>query len=277
LDITITSTKTLNNGVEAPLLGLGVFQNPAGETTRNAILSALESGYRHVDTAKIYRNERSVGEAIRANDIPREQIFVTTKLWRDDVGYDSALRAVDTSLGALGLDYIDLYLIHWPTYGKRRDGWRAMERILELGKARAIGVSNFMAWHLEELLGYANVIPAVNQIELSPYNYQYRKEVVDLCRAQGIALEAYSPLTKAQKLNDPKLLRLAQKYDKTAAQILIRWVLQQDIIALPKSVNPDRIRQNADVFDFEISEADMANMETFNENLVTGWDPTNAP
>jgi diketogulonate reductase-like aldo/keto reductase len=152
-----------------------------------------------------------------------------------------------------------------------------MERILEIGKARAVGVSNYMARHLEELLGYANVVPAVNQIELSPYNYLYRKETVDLCRAQGIALQAYSPLTKGQKLNDPKLLGLAQKYGKTAAQILIRWALQQDMIVLPKSTDPQRIRQNADVFDFEISQADMATLETFNENLVTGWDPTNAP
>ena len=149
--------------------------------------------------------------------------------------------------------------------------------LIDLGKAHAIRISNYMSHHLEELLGYAKTPPAVNQIELSPYNYRYRNEVIDLCRAQGIQLEAYSPLTKAQKLNDPKLVAVAQKYDKTPAQILIRWVLQQDIIVLPKSTNPERIRQNADVFDFEISGEDMSLLESFNENLITGWDPTNAP
>jgi diketogulonate reductase-like aldo/keto reductase len=275
--MSVQKIMTLNNGVEIPVLGLGVFRSPAGDTTRYAVIYALEVGYRHIDTAKIYRNEHSVGEAIRLTGIPRQDIFVTTKLWNSNHGYDSTLRACDESLVKLGFDYIDLYLVHWPVEGVRLETWRAMERLLAEEKVRAIGVSNYMARHLEELLAVANVIPAVNQIELSPYNYHYRKEVVDLCQVQGIALEAYSPLTKARKLDDPKLVDLAQKYNKTAAQILIRWVLQQDMIALPKSTNPERIFQNGDVFDFSISDEDMNYLETLNENLVTGWDPTNAP
>ena len=273
----INSTKILNNGVAIPTLGLGVFRSPAGDLTKNAVLNALNAGYRHVDTAKIYDNEQSVGAAIRESGIPHSDIFVTTKLWNIDHGYDAALRACDESLTKLGLDTIDLYLVHWPVEGLRLETWRAMETLLAEGKVRAIGVSNYMVHHLEELLEQANVAPAVNQIELSPYNYLYRKEVVKLCRENDIQIEAYSPLTKAQKLNDPKLVRLAQKYGKTAAQILIRWVLQQAIVALPKSTNQERIRQNGDVFDFAISDEDMAYLETFNENLVTGWDPTNSP
>jgi diketogulonate reductase-like aldo/keto reductase len=273
----VTKTKTLNNGVTLPVLGLGVFRSPAGDVTRNAIRFALEAGCRHIDTAKVYGNEGSVGQAVRESSIPRSEIFVTTKLWNSDHGYDATLRACDESLAKLGFDAVDLYLVHWPVEGLRRETWRAMETLLAEGKARAIGISNYMVRHLEELLAHANVVPAVNQIELSPYNYLYRKDVVDFCRANDIQVEAYSPLTKAQKLNDPKLVKLAQKYGQTAAQVLIRWVLQQDMIVLPKSTNPERIRQNGNVFDFAISNEDMAYLETFNENLVTGWDPTNAP
>lgn len=217
-----TRTKFLNNGVTIPALGLGVFRSPAGEMTRNAVLHALEAGYRHIDTAKIYGNEESVGQAIRESGIPRSEIFLTTKLWNSDHGYDATLRACDESLTKLGFHAVDLYLVHWPVQGLRLETWRAMETLLAEGKARAIGVSNYMVHHLEELLEHANVVPAINQIELSPYNYLYRKEVVDLCRANDIQVEAYSPLTKAQKLHDPKLVELARKYSKTAAQILIR-------------------------------------------------------
>ena len=273
----VKSEKTLNNGVAIPVLGLGVFRSPAGDVTKNAVSYALEAGYRHIDTAKIYGNEQSVGAAIRESGIPRSEIFVTTKLWNSDHGYDAALRACDESLSKLGFDCVDLYLVHWPVEGLRLETWRAMETLLAEGKVRAIGVSNYMVRHLKELLEHANVGPAVNQIELSPYNYLYRQDLIDLCRANGIQIEAYSPLTKAQKLNDPKLVRLAQKYGKTAAQVLVRWALQQDIVVLPKSTNLERIRQNGDVFDFAILDADMAYLETFNENLVTGWDPTDAP
>lgn len=275
--MSLADTWQLNNGVDIPKIGLGVFRSPAGQMTENAVRYALDAGYRHIDTAKVYGNERSVGEAVRASGIPRSQIFVTTKLWNNDHGYDAALAACQNSLDQLGFDYIDLYLIHWPVVDLRLDTWRAMETLLLQGKCRAIGISNYMVRHLQELLEHARVLPAVNQIELSPYNYLYRKELVDLCRANGIHLAAYSPLTKAQKLQDPKLLRLAEKYGKTPAQVLIRWVLQQGIVALPKSTNQARIRQNGDVFDFVITDEDMAYLEGFNEDLVTGWDPTDAP
>jgi diketogulonate reductase-like aldo/keto reductase len=274
---TIDSTKTLSNGVAIPCLGLGVFRSPAGETTKNAVAWALEAGYRHVDTAAVYGNEASVGQATRESGIPRSEVFVTTKLWNSDHGYDAARHACDQSLSKLGFDYVDLYLVHWPVEGLRLETWRAMETLLAEGKARAIGVSNYMVRHLEELLARCNVVPAVNQIELSPYNYLFRKEVVDLCRARGISLEAYSPLTKAHRLNDPKLTAMAQKYNKTPAQILIRWALQQGFVVIPKSTNLARIQENAAVFDFDISEADIQSLDTFNENLVTGWDPTHTP
>jgi diketogulonate reductase-like aldo/keto reductase len=273
----INSKFKLNNGVEIPVIGLGVFKNPAGETTRNAISYALKAGYRHIDTAKIYANEKDVGKAVNGSAIPREEIFITTKLWNDDQGYNSTLKACEVSLIELGLDYVDLYLMHWPVEKLRLESWKAMEKLLQDGKCLAIGVSNFMSRHIKELLDNCKVIPSVNQIELSPYNYLYRKEVIDLCSQKNIMIEAYSPLTKGRKLNNPKLIELAQEYNKAPAQILIRWVLEKGFIVIPKSVREDRIKENADVFDFSISEEDMNYFESFNENLVTGWDPTNAP
>jgi diketogulonate reductase-like aldo/keto reductase len=273
---TIDSTLPLNNGVEIPVVGLGVFRRPAGEATKSAVRYALEAGYRLIDTAKIYGNEASVGEAIRESGIPRSEVFVTTKLWNADHGYEATRRACAGSLRKLGLDTLDLYLVHWPVEGLRLETWRAMETLLAEGRCRAIGVSNYMVQHLEELLEHCVVAPAVNQIELSPYNYLSRKEVVDLCRAQGIQIEAYSPLTKGLKLKDPKLVRIAQTYAKSTAQVLVRWAVQHGFVVLPKSSSRERIRQNADVFDFAISEADMATLDSFDENLVTGWDPTEA-
>ena len=273
----INSKYKLNNGVEIPVIGLGVFKSPAGKTTRKAVKYALQTGYRHIDTAKIYANENDVGKAITECDIPREEIFVTTKLWNSDQGYDSTLKACDESLTKLGLDYIDLYLMHWPVENLRLDSWKAMEKLLQDGKCRAIGVSNFMSRHISELLDNCKIVPAVNQIELSPYNYLYLKEVVDLCQDKNILIEAYSPLTKGRKLNDAKLVELASKYGKTTAQILIRWALEKMFIVIPKSVRENRIRENADVFNFSISAEDISYLETFNENLITGWDPTNAP
>ena len=273
--LTLNSTIAMNNGVDIPTLGLGVFRAPEGDETYNAVRSTLDIGYRHIDTAKAYGNEQNVGQAIRDSGLPRQDIFITTKLWNDDQGFDSTLRANAESLRKLGLEYIDLYLVHWPVPGLRLETWRAMERLLAEGKCRAIGVSNYMVQHLEEILGKAHVIPAVNQIELTPYNYLYRKGVVDLCQVNNIVLEAYSPLTKGLRLGDPRLVQLAAKYNKTPAQILIRWVVQQGMVAIPKSTRPERIAENAQIFDFEISESDMGYLETFNENLVTGWGPTN--
>jgi diketogulonate reductase-like aldo/keto reductase len=277
MKMNINSKYNLNNGAEIPVIGLGVFKNPGGETTRNAVSYALKAGYRHIDTAKIYANEEDVGKAIAESGIPREEIFITTKLWNSDQGYEPALKACEESLNKLGLEYIDLYLMHWPMEKLRLESWKAMEKLLQDGKCRAIGVSNFMSRHIEELLGNCEVVPAVNQIELSPYNYLYRKAVVNLCLEKNILIEAYSPLTKGRKLNDPKLVKLANKYGKSTAQILIRWVLEKGFIAIPKSVKENRIKENVDVFDFSITEDDMKYLDSFNEDLVTGWDPTNAP
>lgn len=277
MEMTIQSTAKLNNGVEIPFLGLGVFQTPAGETTQKAVLYALEAGYRHIDTAKIYRNEQDVGQAIKESPLPRSEIFVTTKLWNSDHGYDATIKACKQSLQRLGLDSIDLYLIHWPVERLRLDTWRAMETLLAEGLCRAIGVSNYMVWHLQELLDHYTVVPAVNQIELSPYNYLSRKEVVDFCGAKGIQVEAYSPLTKGKKLKDPKLVKVAIKYRKTSAQILIRWALEHKFVVIPKSSRRDRIYENANVFDFSISQEDMAYLDSFNEDLSTAWDPTHVP
>lgn len=277
MEMTITTTAKLNNGVEIPYFGLGVFESPQGETTKNAVLQALAAGYRHIDTAKIYGNEKDVGEAIRESGIQRSEIFVTTKLWNSDHGYDKTVEAFIKSNDKLGLDYVDLYLVHWPVENVRLETWLAMESLLEGGKCRAIGVSNYVGRHLEELLGRCNEKPAVNQIELSPYCYLSRKEVVDFCKQNGIQVESYSPLTKGKKLDDPKLAKVAEKYGKTTAQILIRWTLEHEIVVIPKSVKKERIYENADVFDFSISAEDMKALDALDENLVTSWDPTDAP
>lgn len=277
MELTIRSTFRLNNGVEIPRLGLGVYRAAAGAEARNAVLWALEAGYRHVDTAAFYGNEADVGRAIRESGIAREDVFVTTKLWNEDHGYDAALAAFDASLERLGFDYVDLYLIHWPVPDLRLESWRALERLYGEGRARAIGVSNYMVQHLEELLAHCTVVPAVNQIELSPWSWRSRRDVVELCRAQGIALEAYSPLTKGRRLDDPTLRSVAERVGRTPAQVLIRWALQRDLIVIPKSTNRGRIRENADVFDFELPAAEMERLEALDEGLVTGWDPTTAP
>jgi diketogulonate reductase-like aldo/keto reductase len=270
-------TTPLNNGLKVPVIGLGVFKSPSGDTTQKAVQYALQVGYRHIDTAKIYANEQDVGKSIARSGIPREEIFVTTKLWNNDQGYKSTFKALEESLSKLSMDYVDLYLMHWPVEHLRLESWRAMETLLNNGKARSIGISNFMKRHVEELLDNCNIVPAVNQIELSPYNYLYRKETIDFCLTNNIKIEAYSPLTKGRKLDDSKLRDIADKYEKTPAQILIRWALELDFIVLPKSAREHRIIENADVLDFSISEEDMKYLEGLNENLVTGWDPTNAP
>ena len=265
----------LNDGVEIPRLGLGVYQAPAGPIARAAVRAALDVGYRLVDTARIYGNEEDVGLAIRESGLPREDVFVTTKLWNSDHGHEAALRACEGSLQRLGLDYVDLYLIHWPVPGRREETWEALVRLRREGKCRSIGVSNYTIQHLEELLDRSGVAPAVNQVEFSPFTYQ--RELLEFCRRRGIRLEAYSPLTKGQRLGDPRLTSLAVRYRKSPAQILIRWCLQHDLVVIPKSTRPERIRENAAVFDFEIAPQDMAALDAFDERLRTGWDPTGAP
>jgi len=274
--MSVTSTRIkLATGAQIPQVGLGVWQSPQGDATRDAVTAALALGYRHVDTARIYRNEADVGAAIKASSVPRAEVFVTTKLWNDDHGYDPALRALDASLGRLGLDYVDLYLVHWPVPGKRRDSWRALERAFADGRARAIGVSNYLVPHLRELLGEAKVVPHVNQIELTPF--LQRRETRALCAEHGIVVEAYSPLTRGQRLDDPTVTAIARTVGRSPAQILLRWGIQHGHVILPKSIHRERIAENAAVFDFTLDARAMAQLDGLEEGLAIGWDPDGAP
>jgi diketogulonate reductase-like aldo/keto reductase len=261
----------LNTGATIPQLGLGVWQTPRGKPTRTAVATALRVGYRHVDTAAIYGNEVDVGAAVRESDVPRADIFVTTKLWNDDQGYEPAFRAFDASLARLGLDYVDLYLIHWPVPRKRLDSWRALERIFADGRARAIGVSNFMPQHLDELIRTAQVVPAVDQVEVSPFLQQ--RETRAFCAKHGIVVEAYSPLTRGQRLGDPVIVEVARRVGRTPAQVMLRWGVQHGMVVLPKSTREARIRENAAIFDFELDPRSMAQLDALEEGLATGWDP----
>ena len=285
----------LNNSIRMPLLGLGVFKCLPGEETERVVRDGLEVGYRLIDTARFYANERDVGRALRASGLPRDQVFITTKLHHSDLGYDSTLRAFDASLKELGLDYVDLYLVHWPLKSwrfytsrskivlnrlgwpvrMRLKTWRAMERILADGKCRAIGVSNYTIRHLEELLSIASVIPAVNQVEFTPFCNQ--RELLQFCNLHGIRIEAYSPLTRGNQLHNPALLRLASKYRRSTAQLLIRWALQQTVIAIPKACSVQHLKENFEVFDFSISAEDMESLNGLNENLHYCWDPSDIP
>lgn len=277
MDLNINSKIKLNNGIEIPLLGLGTWKISDGNTVANAIRWAISVGYRHFDTATIYGNEKSVGQGIKnamqEYDLKREEIFVTTKLWISSFQYDKALKAFERSLKSLNLDYVDLYLLHWPEPTHRQDAWKALEKIYKDGKAHSIGVSNYYQHHLEELLNEADVIPTVNQVELTPY--LYLKDLKDFCDNNKIRLEAYSPLTRGRKLGDKKLMEVAQKYNKTTAQILIRWDLQHNIIAIPKSSKEVHILENSQIFDFTLSEEDMSLLDSFDEKLYVGmWNPT---
>lgn len=272
---TLSSRISLSNGMEIPVLGLGVYQSRPGEETRAAVAAALALGYRHVDTARVYGNEADVGAALAASALPREAVFVTTKLWNDDHGYDATLRACDASLRRLGVERVDLYLVHWPVPGLRRETWRAMERLLADGKARAIGVSNYTIRHLEELLASASVPPAANQVELHPFLPQ--PQLVAFCRKHGIQIEAYAPLVKARRMEHPVLRRVAEKHGRTPAQVLVRWSLQHGYVVIPKSIRPERIRENADVFGFALDADDLAAMDALDEGFRTSWDPTDVP
>ncbi|CAO3692487.1 unnamed protein product [Umbelopsis ramanniana] len=277
-DVTLNTQVTLNNGRPIPAVGLGVYRAQPGESTQSAVLEALKIGYRHIDTAHIYQNEADVGAAIAKSGIPREDIFVTTKLWDADQGFDSAIQACEESLQKLGLEYIDLYLVHSPNPGpkRRKETWDAMQQLVAKDKVKSIGVSNYGIQHLKELLGSnPNIRPVVNQLEIHPWNT--RDELVDFCNSQNIKIEAYSPLTKGRKLDDPDLMKIAAKYDKSPAQVLIRWSLQHGYIVLPKSVTPARIASNVDVFDFDLSDSDMNVLDDKDEYLLTGWDPTVVP
>ncbi len=270
----INGTFTLNNGVEMPYLGLGVYLSEDGREVINAVKWAVESGYRHIDTASIYENEQGVGEGIRASGIQRQDIFLVSKVWNTDQGYDSTMRAFETSLKRLGTDYLDLYLIHWPVAGKYKETWRALEELYRENRIRAIGVSNFMQHHLEDLLEGANVVPAVNQMEFHPFLVQ--QSLLEYCHSHGIQYEAaWSPLMQGHIFKEPVFQRMADKYGKTIAQIALRWNMQKGVITIPKSSKKERIQANAEIFDFSIAEEDMRIIDALDKGKRFGPDPDN--
>ncbi len=262
----------LNNGVRMPQLGFGVFQIPDAETTE-AVAAALAAGYRSIDTAAIYGNETGTGRALAESGIAREELFITSKLWIDDLGYEPALAAFDASLDKLGLDYLDLYLIHWPAPASDRyaDSWLALEKLLADGRVRAIGVSNFEPGHLQRLIDLGGTVPAVNQVELHPALQQHAVTVFNA--AQGIATEAWSPLAQGALLADPAITEIAARHGRTPAQVILRWHLQQGRIVIPKSVTPARIRENLEVFGFELSAGELAAVNALERNGRTGPHP----
>ncbi|TKC16813.1 aldo/keto reductase [Robertmurraya kyonggiensis] len=273
----LQSTTTLSNGVKMPWLGIGVFKVEEGPELVNAVKFAIKNGYRSVDTAAIYENEEGVGQAIREGlaeaGFSREELFVTSKVWNADLGYEATIAAYETSLAKLGLDYLDLYLIHWPVEGKFKDAWRALETLYKAGKIKAIGVSNFQIHHLEELIKDAEIKPMINQVEYHPRITQ--KELQAFCQDNGIQLEAWSPLMQGQLLDNQVIQEIAQKYGKSVAQIIIRWDLQNGVITIPKSTKEHRIIENASVFDFELSAEEMDLINELNQNLRVGPDPDN--
>ncbi|MGD6900186.1 aldo/keto reductase [Bacillus infantis] len=271
----IQDQTVLNNGVEMPWIGLGVFKVEEGPELVNAVKSAIKLGYRSIDTAAIYGNEEGVGQGIREGiaeaGISREDLFITSKVWNSDLGYESAIQAYETSLQKLGLEYLDLYLIHWPVEGKYKDAWRALEKLYKEEKVRAIGVSNFQVHHLEELLKDAEVKPVINQVEYHPRLTQ--QEVKAFCRENGIQLEAWSPLMQGQLLDNDIITSIAEKHGKSAAQVILRWDLQNGVITIPKSTKEHRIAANASIFDFELSSDEMEQISSLNQNLRVGPDP----
>ncbi|NRR03942.1 aldo/keto reductase [Brevibacillus sp. RS1.1] len=273
----LQDTTTLYNGVKMPWMGLGVFKVEEGQELELAVKNAIKHGYRSIDTAAIYNNEEGVGRGIRAGlqeaGLTREDLFVTSKVWNADLGYESTLQAYETSLKKLGLEYLDLYLIHWPVEGKFKEAWRALETLYKKGLVKAIGVSNFHVHHLEELLKDAEIKPMVNQVEFHPRLSQ--DELRAYCKEQGIQFEAWSPLMQGQLLDNPVLKGIAEKHGKSIAQVIIRWDLQNGVVTIPKSTKEHRIVENASVFDFELSKEDMEMIHSLNQNHRVGPDPDN--
>jgi diketogulonate reductase-like aldo/keto reductase len=268
---------TLYNGVKMPWLGLGVFKVKEGPELEHAVKTAIQHGYRSIDTAAIYENEAGVGRGIREGlkeaGISREELFVTSKVWNADLGYESTLAAYETSLRKLGLEYLDLYLIHWPVAGKFKESWRALETLYKEGRVKAVGVSNFHIHHLEELMKDAEIKPMVNQVEFHPYLTQ--KELRAYCKEQGIQFEAWSPLMQGQLFNHPLLQEIADKYHKSVAQVILRWDLQHGVVTIPKSTKEQRIIENATVFDFALTQEEMELIDGLNRNHRVGPDPDN--
>ncbi|MEF2093547.1 aldo/keto reductase [Bacillus sp. CFBP9009] len=273
----LQDTTTLHNGVKMPWFGLGVFKVEEGPVLVNAVKVAIKHGYRSIDTAAIYENEEGVGQGIREGlkeaGISREDLFVTSKVWNADLGYESTIAAYEKSLQKLGLEYLDLYLIHWPVEGKYKEAWRALETLYKEGKVKAIGVSNFQIHHLKDLMEDAEVKPMVNQVECHPRLTQ--KEVQAFCKEQGIQLEAWSPLMQGELLDNEVLQAIATKHGKSVAQVILRWDLQNGIVTIPKSTKEHRIVENSTVFDFELTEEEMNQIDGLNQNHRVGPDPDN--
>lgn len=269
----LQSTTTLSNGVEMPWLGLGVFKVEEGTELVNVVKTAIEHGYRSIDTAAIYGNESSVGKGIQEAQVERKELFMTSKVWNSELGYEKTLAAFDESITKLGLDYLDLYLIHWPVEGQFKEAWRALETLYEEGKAKAIGVSNFQPHHLEELMKDAKIKPMINQVEYHPRLSQ--KEVQAFCQKHDIQMEAWSPLMQGELLENAELQEIANRYNKSVAQVILRWDLQNGVVSIPKSTKAHRIAENADVFNFELTSEDMEQINKLNQDQRIGPDPDN--
>jgi len=266
-------TYTLNNGRRIPAIGFGTWEIRPAEKAKEMVMAALEVGYRIIDTAKIYGNEEGVGAAIRESGIPREDLFITTKLWNDDQGYDRTLQACAGSLEKLGLDYLDLYLIHWPATGKRHDSWRAFEKLYHEGTIKAAGVSNYTVDHLDELQTHSELVPAVNQVEFHPFIYEQQRAVLEYCQQRDILIEAYSPISRLGSVNPPAVQEVAHRVGKSPQQLVLRWAIQQGALPLPRSTNPDHIQSNFEVFDFELTDEDMALLNKISDGERVTWDP----
>lgn len=261
----------LANGVEMPWLGLGVYKAEEGREVKEAVKIAIDCGYRSIDTAAFYQNEEGVGKAVKEAGLNREDMFITTKVWNTDQGYESTLQAFEASLSKLKLDYIDLYLVHWPVAEKYKETWKALEQLYRGQRVRAIGVCNFQIHHLEDLLTIAEVKPMVNQVEFHPYLFQ--KDLLDYCKKEKIQMEAWRPLTRGEIFSHPVVVDLANKYSRTPAQILLRWGLEHEVIVIPKSVTQSRIIENSKIFDFSLEVGDVEKLDALNQNKRFGPDP----
>ncbi|MEH7451674.1 aldo/keto reductase [Gottfriedia acidiceleris] len=267
----------LNNGLEMPVIGLGVFQVEDGQVVIDSVKAAIRNGYRSIDTAAIYQNEEGVGQGIREaleeNGLKREDLFITSKVWNADLGYQSTIDAFELSLKKLGLDYLDLYLIHWPVEGKYVESWKALETLYKDGKVKAIGMSNFQIHHLKEVMANAEIMPMINQVELHPMLSQV--ELREFLKENSIQVEAWAPLMQGQLFENETLLQIANKHNKSIAQVVLRWHLQNDVVIIPKSIKEHRIQENANIFDFELTEEDMNQINSLNQNHRVGPDPDN--
>jgi diketogulonate reductase-like aldo/keto reductase len=263
----------LNNGVKMPWFGLGVYKAEEGQEVIDSVKAALRNGYRSIDTAAFYQNEEGVGQALKESGIPREELFITTKVWNSDQGYESTLAVFEKSLKKLGLDYLDLYLVHWPVKGKYKDTWKALEKLYKDGRVRAIGVCNFNIHHLEDIMADAEIKPMVNQVEYHPQLSQ--TELRDFCRKNEIQLEAWAPLMRGQLIDNQTLVEIAEKHNKTVIQVILRWDIQNEVVTIPKSVKEERIIGNADIFDFELTQDEMNKINSLNEDHRIGPNPDN--